>query len=358
MAHHIEPDSVTTFMHQMIPHHQNAVNMARVLLKKTPSGYVGGDGSLKVSIAETEAGEHDGFQDILLDMINTQNYQISEMRKWLLENSKRVNSTCGRRLSPEDAPGVPPGLKRLQATNRESASQPRKLKAAQSMPSSSARKLGSHSATLKFSMDLFTSSTGYYKVEGYDGVQPTLTIDLNKEYWLDQSHITNWMHPIGLAYQPDGAHDVLYPGTGGEGAPEVADGAGTAGYEYVYEIKYPGTTAFVAKTLDDYEPLFFYPLKEWAKYEFRIKFKVTDASFAKNIVYFCHIHNKMSGKILINGGTGTKEVSNLYNPHVQSSTFDAGCGTYGASPYQDACAGQRFLCGDTSTNFAKCLIAV
>ena len=68
---------VSTFMHQMIPHHANAVNMAKVLLK-TSTTY--GDNTLGVNIAGA-AGEYDGVEDLLLDMVHTQNYQISEMRK-------------------------------------------------------------------------------------------------------------------------------------------------------------------------------------------------------------------------------------------------------------------------------------
>merc|ERR1719171_3127996 len=351
MAHHIEPDSVTTFMHQMIPHHQNAVNMARVLLKKTPSGYVGGDGSLKVNLAETEAGEHDGFQDILLDMINTQNYQISEMRKWLLEHGKKLNSTCARRLTPQEAPGVPSGFKRLQTTSPEAK-----------LPSASARKLAAHANTWKFKMNLFVGETGYYEVEGYTGVQPELTMELNKEYIIDQTHITNWMHPVGLAFQPDGAHDVLYPGSNGEGAPEMADGPGTKGYTYIYEIMKPGATAFEAATLDDYEPLFFLPLNEWAKYKFQIKLKITDATVAKSIVYFCHIHNLMSGKIVITGGSGP-EVKKLYTPTVPSA-FDKDCGTDAAGDYAASnnkhahCQGLKFVCGATENSFSKCMNAI
>eukprot|EP00404_Azadinium_spinosum_P013904 CAMPEP_0180527104 /NCGR_PEP_ID=MMETSP1036_2-20121128/60056_1 /TAXON_ID=632150 /ORGANISM="Azadinium spinosum, Strain 3D9" /LENGTH=98 /DNA_ID=CAMNT_0022540513 /DNA_START=20 /DNA_END=313 /DNA_ORIENTATION=- len=98
-------------------------------------------------------------------------------------------------------------------------------------------------------------------------------MELNTDYYIVQRHVSNWYHPIGLAYQPDGAHDVLYTPTaapGEPGAPEVADGNGTTGYDYVYEIKAPGSAIFEGKTLDDYEPLFFYPLEEWVKYEFRI----------------------------------------------------------------------------------------
>jgi len=54
------PDSniIVTFMQQMIPHHQNAVNMAKLLLKQeTPA---------KITAADA------GLEDILNNIINTQ----------------------------------------------------------------------------------------------------------------------------------------------------------------------------------------------------------------------------------------------------------------------------------------------
>jgi hypothetical protein len=161
------------------------------------------------------------------------------------------------------------------------------------------RQLHAHQE-LNFSFDYFACEMGYFKVAGYSGVQPKLALDLNTEYWLIQKDDSNWMHPLGLAYQPDGAHDVKYPGSKGQGAPEVTDSANTAdtpGYEYTYYIKKPGASNFEAKTLDDYEPLFFYPYDVWSTYEFKIKVKITNSNFAGSIVYFCHIHNKMSGLI-------------------------------------------------------------
>jgi uncharacterized protein (DUF305 family) len=360
-SQHIEPDYATTFMHQMIPHHQNAVNMARILLKKTPKY---GDGSLKIDISESAQGEHDGVQDMLLDMINTQNYQVSEMRKWLLENNKAANSTC-RRLEGVDS-GVsselPFGIQRLPETlpnNMKSAQSPKVTSEATAIPP---RQLHAHQE-LNFSFDYFACEMGYFKVAGYSGVQPKLALDLNTEYWLIQKDDSNWMHPLGLAYQPDGAHDVKYPGSKGTGAPEVTDSASTAdtpGYEYTYYIKKPGANSFEAKTLDDYEPLFFYPYDVWAKYEFKIKVKITNASFAGSIAYFCHIHNKMSGLITIKGGSGS-QVQNLYDP-CTTSPFDQQCGVEGASLYStkfaEHCPSKVFVCGAKDTQFARCMNAI
>merc|ERR1711907_900804 len=46
-----------------------------------------------------------------------------------------------------------------------------------------------------------------YEVEGCEGVAPTLEIKRGVEYTLTQKDVTNWFHPLGLAYYPDGAHD-------------------------------------------------------------------------------------------------------------------------------------------------------
>lgn len=55
-------------MHQMIPHHENAVNMAKTLLKDTVAA---ADGDIKT---------------LLMDVINTQNFQIHFMVQWLKDN--------------------------------------------------------------------------------------------------------------------------------------------------------------------------------------------------------------------------------------------------------------------------------
>ena len=46
----------------------------------------------------------------------------------------------------------------------------------------------------------------------------------------------------------------------------------------------------------------------------------------------------------------------MYDPSL-GSTFDQNCGTFDTSGYQDKCGSQEFLCGDTSSDFAKCMIA-
>jgi len=306
-----------------------------------------------------EPGEYDGFVYMLMDMVNTQNYQISEMRKWLLENEYELQSNCSdsmdRRLS-----GSTTSVRRLQSTFADPVKRERTRAPKRAKSGAQGRKLTADATTFHFKLDFFTGETGYYTVDGYDGVMPQLTLQLGQTYIFDQSDVSNWMHPLGIAFQPDGAHDVLYPGSNGEGAPELPDASGTVGYTYLYFIKYPGHSEFTEVTLDDYEPLFFYPLADWAAHEFRIELTITEATVATSLVYFCHIHNKMSGLLLIDGGTGPS-VQNLYSPHVPSA-FDASCGTHMAEQYGAAtgafCPEMVFLCGTASDAFSDCMTAI
>lgn len=69
---------IATFMQQMIPHHVNAVNMAKALLK---------DG---------EALNDADITNLILNIINTQNYQIMQMTHQLHHNMipHQASSVC------------------------------------------------------------------------------------------------------------------------------------------------------------------------------------------------------------------------------------------------------------------------
>ena len=106
--------------------------------------------------------------------------------------------------------------------------------------------------------------------------------------------------------------------------------------------------------------------------ELTITQAVADRSHGGVIYYFCHIHSKMSGKIIINNVNGSRyEPAErptellLYSPVVRSA-IDATCGTTGVAPYtygqSMACSGS-FLCGDLDTGvtdprFGQCLQGV
>jgi len=60
---------------------------------------------------------------------------------------------------------------------------------------------------LIFFFDL-TVLTGYYTfVECPGMISPTIGVEIGETYTFVQEDISNWMHPMGFAYFPDGAHD-------------------------------------------------------------------------------------------------------------------------------------------------------
>ena len=69
-------------------------------------------------------------------------------------------------------------------------------------------------------VDLFTGENGYFEVAGRDGHSPELEMTVGDTYLFDQTHHTNWMHPLGFAYFPDGHHGKTW---GGEAREEITD---------------------------------------------------------------------------------------------------------------------------------------
>jgi len=47
---------------------------------------------------------------------------------------------------------------------------------------------------------------GEFEVEGCEGTSPKLIIERGVTYTFIQEDITNWLHPLGFSYYPDGAH--------------------------------------------------------------------------------------------------------------------------------------------------------
>merc|ERR1719262_1779745 len=128
--------------------------------------------------------------------------------------------------------------------------------------------------------------------------------------------------------------------------------------------------------LDCYEPEFFHPRSEWMKKKYTAELTITqamaDTSHGGVIYYFCHIHSKMSGKIIIQNADGSPvtkaDGSALANPTEQTlytpvtnDALDKACGTTGAAPYASggarACT-ETFLQGTLDTDFEKCLQAI
>merc|ERR1712146_362094 len=75
----------------MIPHHHNAVSMAKILMKESADKGV----ELPSSI-----------QNMLMEIVNVQNYQIMLMNHWLEHHEPKgipsaTHARCGRKQQPE-----------------------------------------------------------------------------------------------------------------------------------------------------------------------------------------------------------------------------------------------------------------
>ena len=151
---------------------------------------------------------------------------------------------------------------------------------------------------------LTLNGTGYYTIEECgDMPNPTIGMEVGTTYTFVQNDVSNFYHPLGFAYYPDGAHadvDELEPGisAGSSGcdtdhtcpAPMYFVGGSYAGvYSNIPEVT-PVTTGEEDFGLDAYEPVFFYPIADWASTgPYSIQLKFDDETFDKDIFYFCHV---------------------------------------------------------------------
>merc|ERR1719428_2056655 len=342
-------DEISTFMQQMIPHHNNAVNMAKLLLKH----------------GATEVAEVEDLEDILWGIINVQNYQTHQFRAYLGAHAgfaavahdgttldKTLDTPLGHHCDDKLGSITP-----IQVT--DSPSPPATVSGCTASDTNICVRVNSHAG-----------ESGYYEFDGKSGSSPDITVQIGKTYVFDQRDPSNWFHPLGFAYYPDGAHGFTW---GGAERDEV-EGKG----ELLYKIDGKATTCEEAGDtgLDCYEPEFFHPRSEWMKKKYTAELTITqamaDASHGGVIYYFCHIHSKMSGKIIIQNADGSAvtkaDGSALLHPNelalyqpITLSNVDVTCGTNGLADYTGsgsmACS-ERFLCGTLGSNFEKCMQAI
>jgi len=233
---------------------------------------------------------------------------------------------------------------------------------------------GTEECTFTFELDIYASELGYYYVkECGEHTQPTLGVEKGKTYHFIQTDITNYYHPLGFAYYPDGAHDdvdELEPGVTPPGSSsDCADTMTCPAPMYMLNGEYLGkysNNADVAPVttdeddfgLDVYEPDFFNPIEEWTEngeYSVYLKFDEID-DFTQDIFYFCHIHEYVSGRIKFVDSEGNV-LNKLNDPPIkykydEPSEYDLECGTYGLSDYQlpnEECA-STYVCDPPTGN--------
>eukprot|EP00984_Skeletonema_dohrnii_P022591 scaffold11699_cov138-Skeletonema_dohrnii-CCMP3373.AAC.2 len=216
-------------------------------------------------------------------------------------------------------------------------------------------------------VNLYAGELGYYQFEECgDDVNPTLGMEVGKTYQFIQTDRSNYYHPLGLLTF-HGAHadaDELEPSiVPPDSSSECDKNMTCAAPMYYVDGDYKGTYSnnedLLAVTsdednfgLDDYEPLFFHPLPEWIGYgEMSVFLKIDDdTDYTKDIFYFCHIHQFMTGriKLLRNGQPIQKDVHlpELGYEYDMPAEHDEQCGTYGLNKFKlphEECP-EKFVC--------------
>ncbi|KAL7517942.1 hypothetical protein ACHAWX_002815 [Stephanocyclus meneghinianus] len=376
-------DETALFIHQMIPHHQNAVNMAKALIKT---------GTLQcddLTDEESEQAADCAMEVILREIIAEQNAQIQTMRGILeaksfpQENDCKVSFSTERNLAPVNHKEERKETRNInrQITGVDESTDHGGICQA---PCTTDENTGEEICQFNAKVDLYASELGYFQFdECGDIVNPTLGLEVGKTYQFIQKDPSNHMHPLGFAYFPDGAHDdkdELEPGIVPPGSSSTCDVDFTCpapmyflGDEYLGS--YTNIDAIERSSdydaenfgLDDYEPKFFHPITEWIGYgDFSVYLKFdVDIDYDKDIFYFCHVHQYMAGRIkLLKNGARIQEedTPELGYEYDTPSGHDIDCGTYGLNDFQlphDECP-ERFVCDADSERvelqqFSKCI---
>lgn len=149
---------------------------------------------------------------------------------------------------------------------------------------------------------------GYYTFEECgDTPNPTIGLEVGTTYTFLQSDRSNYYHPLGFAYFPDGAHESveeLEPAVTAKVDAVCRATATCPAPMYFLGDRYLGTYSNIEEVapitvneenfgLDDYEPMFFHPVGDWASYgDFSVKVNFDDDSYDRDLFYFCHVSKK------------------------------------------------------------------
>lgn len=237
--------------------------------------------------------------------------------------------------------------------------------------------------TFVFKVNFHTGGLlGEFEVEGCNGTSPTLLLTRGVTYTMVQEDITNWMHPLGLAYYPDGAHGFLdfaevpeleYPTPADCNHPDFLCNPGEQvqqaplyGIDGVFET-YDNWNNGSTSGLDVYEPGFQVPQDQWVEKKYSVRITIPVESKTQNLFYFCHIHSGMAGMMRVTDPVeNANQLVQQFKPenyYTQQSAFDAACGTSEVSEYYQSkerfCPRMNFLCEkDDNPLFSACMEAI
>jgi len=224
---------------------------------------------------------------------------------------------------------------------------------------------------------------GYFRFhECGDTDSPTLGVFPNVVTTFYQHHSSNWYHPLGFGYLPDGLHKSngndereLDPGVSKSGstcglknkcmAPMYFLNSTTTHVDTYLGGNYTNMPELVKANrqgldndfgldgLGKYEESFGQTsLDHWiAMGLWSVKFKWTDTDYTKDLFYFCHVHDNMSGRIKMLKADGSGVVQTANDPplgyeYESVSAWDASCGTNHLESYahDSQCAVTNYLC--------------
>jgi hypothetical protein len=136
--------------------------------------------------------------------------------------------------------------------------------------------------------------TGYFTFKECPGLwNPTIGIEVGQTYMFDQADRSNWFHPMGFAYFPDGAHDdkaELEPAVSLNSTSNCKTTFSCPTPLYYLDGKLLGVAGTNDFGLDAYEPDFFLPIPEWSKRgTYSVALSFDDEAYTKDIFYFCHV---------------------------------------------------------------------
>jgi Domain of unknown function (DUF305) len=257
--------------------------------------------------------------------------------------------------------------------------------------------------TLVFPFDI----QGYFTFEECPGmISPTIGIEIGETYTIVQEDRSNWYHPMGFAYFPDGGHvgkPELEPGRSQTGS-ACADDISCPSPKYMLNGVFLGVFGTEDFGLDVYEPSFKVSPEDWVRAgNYSIELTFTDANYTQDIFYFCHVscelhrrrlnifsieqsahilrlflvldfhinnqvHQYMSGRIkILNGGIPVSEtdVPVLGYEYDVPGEFDQSCGTFGLDAYKlpNKFCPDHFVCDaedadETTRLYSTCIDAM
>lgn len=150
--------------------------------------------------------------------------------------------------------------------------------------------------TFTVKVNFFEGQLGYYEFEECNGVNPTIGLRVGERYTFVQQDPSNWFHPLGFAWGPDGAlddQDELEPTIDRTGLLGCASSATCPSPKYYLNNEFLGEGGTENFGLDSYEPKFFLPLLDWIDQgRFEVDLTIEGAFFEQDAFYFCHVSKR------------------------------------------------------------------